>query len=441
MRSTKNHLEWILVWLALFATTAAFAGPGDVTVTVDPFPAPTVSEFPPNTPPTNPPLRPGEAADHGFDMRVLRTSSLPINTVQTGNPDNPFKATVGSDLSYKATVTQNEIRQPNNAGQDLTDHEMGHSDLTKDEYMRSAKKKVEEAFRGFPGSMYLGATAQEAQQKVAKEERRRKEAAENAIKMQTGILNEKYDKITAHGKGPNATPLPGLDTETGKTFAKAERDGVLSGLDSLVPNSHQDYGGINDPISVSLDFDRSSLSFGGDSLLDLALSPMDSILGRGRVQLDPVIWIGLAENGTVHLSDTTLQIFDNTTGDLLMDAFVFNLYYMPSSLPGFPGMIQGGLDIPPDFAGGIHNSIGSDFLAGMQSASAGGAQTGLWFFPKRGLFDSRGTSQFNGESITGTLIIGLPTPEPSTLTLFLVGLVGLAWYLRHNRIAGRPPTA
>jgi hypothetical protein len=89
----------------------------------------------------------------------------------------------------------------------------------------------------------------------------------------------------------------------------------------------------------------------------------------------------------VLLADVPIKIFDGFTGDTLLDGYLLQVAYMPSTLAGYPGMIQGYLDIPPQWARGIRNTIGSPFLNNLQAASNLGMQTTVWIFPSAPLFD------------------------------------------------------
>jgi hypothetical protein len=99
---------------------------------------------------------------------------------------------------------------------------------------------------------------------------------------------------------------------------------------------------------------------------------------------------------------------------------------MQSSVPGFGGMIQAYLDIPPLFTGeGIENTIGSTFLSSFQSvlddASIISRPT-FWFFTDQMLF--AGSSQAIVLSSTGEMEFGVSIPEPGTTPL-LAGALGL----------------
>jgi hypothetical protein len=76
-------------------------------------------------------------------------------------------------------------------------------------------------------------------------------------------------------------------------------------------------------------------------------------------------------------------------------------------------MIEGYLDIPPDYTGDVNNLIGSPLLDS--------GPTGFWFYLNSPLFDSGGNILIaSGDSIDGSLKIGTPTPEPNYSVLLML---------------------
>ena len=126
-------------------------------------------------------------------------------------------------------------------------------------------------------------------------------------------------------------------------------------------------------------------------------------------------------------------------GDVLMDAVLYELTYMPSTVPGYAGMIQGGLDIPPVFAGGINNTLNSTFLDAMVTASAVGEPTMFWFFADEALFDNEGGSLIPLTGITGAFEFAVGVPEPSSIILFTIAMLAAArvhWRCKYTQVAG-----
>ena len=229
---------------------------------------------------------------------------------------------------------------------------------------------------------------------------------------QLNTLNEKYDELTDHGRGKSNDPKSGkfLDTNTGTAEdAGGKRQGAEGRSTGRCTNSAKPWGARHSTRRSSSSYESEHARIWRRPGTHVGLrNPADSVLGRGRVQIDPIVVIGLQENGKIHLSDTASGSgWSRTTAGVLMDAFLFELAYMPSSLPGFAGMIQGHLDIPPPFAGGINNTIGSDYITAMQAASLAGEPTTFWFFVERPLFDAQGMFLIGNEAVVGSLKFGV----------------------------------
>jgi hypothetical protein len=65
--------------------------------------------------------------------------------------------------------------------------------------------------------------------------------------------------------------------------------------------------------------------------------------------------------GVNQLADGMVRSLNATTG--AENGFISQIpAYMPSTLPGFAGMIEGYPDIPPAFTGDLDNSVGSSSL-------------------------------------------------------------------------------
>ncbi len=404
-----GRLAWSVTMLTALATPAHAQ---DVDVTAQPWPAPTIEPF--DAPP--PDLGAGEAAD--ATPFVSATGAAFTGTASGGD----FTVTTVGGVTTSGHTT---IRQPSTASPTLAGHERGHDDLSKDEYNNRAAQKVKDAMRGFSGQTFkgVGATTAEklanAKQQAADERDRRLNRAVDAILQQMNTLNTKYDTLTTHGTSPTET------TDKGKKDAIAERaQAPKAGQNSQLPDTSKPFAGFDAFASLVVSNDRVGLT--GSPLLDVASDSTDAIVGRGAVQLQPFVFIGPQENGTMHLSDTSLRIVDIASGAVLMNAFIFEAAYIPSGPAGFAGTIQGFLDIPPEFAGGIHNTIGSSFLDQMQAASAAGRPTDFWLFTTDPLFDAQGGVLVDPDGTTAALRIGTPVPEPASIVLLVTALLGLA---------------
>ncbi|MBN1508833.1 MAG: hypothetical protein JW955_18435 [Sedimentisphaerales bacterium] len=333
------------------------------------------------------------------------------------------------------------IREPEdckNSDPALHAHELGHDKLNKYEYENHAKEKMETAFEGFVGQTFVGegdtpeVRDANALDKAIKERDRRANAGRGAILDQMDKLGEKYDQLTHHGLCDNAnTP----DNETGVAQAIAERekppeasstpatpagDGQQQSEQPQQPEEtgkkDKDYSYTpgKGPGTVRFDEEQQYLIFneGEPTPITWSGDPLDPILGRGAVSIDPMIRIGPLDNGSIWLSDTRLRIIDSADPEnTLMTAFVFEIAYIPPPRwPGSIGVIQGYLDIPPEWAGGINNTIDSPFLSNLQAASTAGEMTTFWFYPDQDLFNQNGQSLVSGTGVQGTLVLGVGIP-------------------------------
>ncbi|HKO19734.1 MAG TPA: PEP-CTERM sorting domain-containing protein [Acidobacteriaceae bacterium] len=247
---------------------------------------------------------------------------------------------------------------------------------------------------------------------------------------QIDTLNKKYDDLTKHGTSTTVTSAKGED------MAKKElKLASAAGQSSFHPVGGSGVAGTADPPSVSFNPTSSLLSFSSGRVDFSGAGVIDPLLGSS-LTVNSTVSIGLQSNGTIHLGDSELTIQKN--GQLLLHGYLIEAAYMSSSLPGFAGMIQASLDIPPDSTWtGINNNIGSPVLATLNGYIGSGDHLPLfWFYTNQPLFDA------NGHPITlsseGVIKFGIPVPEPSTATLLVVGLVLLCWITWHRRCTANP---
>ncbi len=391
---------WVsLLFLALLTVSAATASAG---VTVTPWGPPDITEFPPDNPP--PDLPPGEDAD--------ATAWIGWSGGAVGGSWNPADSTFTVTSLGDITLTgHTDIRVPSNADSALRAHESGHDSLNHYEYDQNAKKKVEDAMRGFTGMKFKGKGATNAERAAdalaqAQAERdRRMQAAMDAIFRQMNVLNSTYDGLTDHGTSET------VNTAQGITQAIAEHCvAPPAGQDPLVPDGSKSNCAALGGSQGFFDEAVGSLVVVGPGLINEAQFPTDPIVGRGAVHVQHFLLIGAQENGTVHLADTYVQIVDTVTGDSLLDGYLAEAAYMPANVPGYLGMIQAYLVIPPPWAHGIENTIGSPFLAGMEAANMAGELTTVWLYSPLPLFDLLGNPLVPPEGVPLALTLGIANP-------------------------------
>lgn len=417
--------SWIALVLAVSvaAVAPAQANNGTVDVNVQPLGDPEIQEFDPSSPPA------GIGKDGADAKTTVEFDGGGFNTGFDSGTGKFFTKDVDPVNLMGKTV----IRIPKDASEKLKKHEQGHHTLGQDEYGRAANK-IKDAMRGFEGQMFMGTgatfgdRAKDANKQAVKERDRRLEVARKAIDQQMTTINNKYDNLTDHSKSST------VDTDKGIKETRKERNRAPSaGEQSAVFDRARPFAGVATPTQLLYDQSQDLVSLDGNLVIDFAGDPTDPLIGRGRITVTPFVAIGLQENQTVHLSDTRFMIVDETNGDLLLNGYLFEAAYMPSSRPGFAGMIQGYLDVPPAFASeGVMNTIGSPFLDGIQSASAGSRDTMFRYFTDNQVFDAEGRVLLGQEGTTGQLMMGVVSPEPATIVLFSAGLLGIMG-LRHRR--------
>ena len=400
----RRWVPWAaLITLALLTAPAAVATAG---VIVSPWGPPSTTEFPPESPPP-------DLGDEDADAQpALGWSGGAVGG--TWNPaDSTF--TVGS-LGDITLSGHTNIRVPSDADSALRAHENGHDQLNKHEYDQNAKKKVEDALRGFTGMKFKGEGATDAARradalaKAEAERNRRMDRALAAIAQQMDALGAAYDDLTDHGRSDTVNTTEGV--------AQAIAQHALAppaGLNPLEPDESKASCGVPSGDWAFFDEIAQRLHVAGLGLINETSLPMDPIVGRGAVHVEPFVFIGPQENGTVHLSDTYLQIVDMATGDSLLNGYLVEAAYMPANVPGFAGMIQAYLVILPPWAHGIENTIGSPFLAGMQAADDTGELTMVWLYSVAPLFDLLGTCLIPPEGVPLALTLGVAASQPGAV--------------------------
>ena len=384
-----------LAFLAVLAP-AAFAQ-----VTVNPWGPPDVQPFDPAHPP---PGLGGEGADASptVDWSASGTTSYWDPETNTYTVESLGEITISGHTT---------IRVPEGAPPELLEHENGHDRLSKHEYDQRAKAKMEDAMRGFVGMKFVGEGSTDADRmanarsKAQAEMKKRGDRAKAAIQKQMDVLNGKYDKLTKHGTSGT--------TADGEAKAKEEQaKAPPAGNAPSKADDSKEHGRADNQQRSYFDGPSQGLAIIGPGLINSAMHPYDPIIGRGKVLVDSLVLVGLQASGGVLLSDTRLQIVDAATQDTLLDGFVFQVASIPSTLPGYAGMIQAYLDIPPASVGGIKNTIGSPFLNGMQAASDAGQLTRVWFYAAAPLFDGSGACVIPPGGVPVSTVVGVAEPPP-----------------------------
>ena len=409
------------LWASFLVPQASAAPPA---VTVTPMVTNPVAEFDPNKaagapagPPNNLPGPPLGANN----MPLIPAGSNGFTYCTPNAAFGPSGITVTATATiYVPALPANPSAQDTLDHQLLLAHEQGHARLCSIEYIRTAQTKVSEATSDLTGTTLQAALLR----------------AIMALEDQRKILSDKYDLLTMNGTSKT------VNAEQGEALALAERDAPPPGGLPGRPYTSRQWGfTAPDPARVFFDPLTDRLSLGGDVLITDTANPLDPIRGRGAFEFDPMLVIGPAANGSIHLADTAFRIRDTFTGDLLLNGYLLEIGYLPSTLPGFAGMLQGFLDIPPLFAGGISNTIASQLLDAFAAGSLAGDAPTVWFFADQPLFDPGGHSQTGLPfEITGNLKGGFSdyrfVPEPASVWLLLAGF--MAWATRLKGAWRRP---
>ena len=420
-RRFLGNLLSAALWASFLVPQASAAPP---TVTATPMVTNPVVVFDPSkaagTPAGPPNNLPGPPVD-AKKMPTVPAGADAVTSCDARGTAGPNGVTVtGVVTIYVPVLPANPTAEETQVDQELRAHEQGHVDLCKNEYAKNAQKKFSEAI-----SDLTGTTLQKALDR-----------GREAFLDQEKILSDKFDRLTKDGTSNTVTASQGV------SMALAERDAPPPGEAPGKPDTSKQWGfTAPDPARVFFDPLTNRLSLGGDVLITDTANPLDPIRGRGAFEFDPMLVIGPAANGSIHLADTAFRIRDTFTGDLLLNGYLLEIGYLPSTLPGFAGMLQGFLDIPPLFAGGISNTIASQLLDAFAAGSLAGDAPAVWFFADQPLFDPGGHSQTGLPfEITGNLKGGFSdyrfVPEPASVWLLLAGF--MAWATRLKGAWRRP---
>lgn len=391
-----------ILLVVIIIITFSFLGQllAKITVTSSGWRPPVVHPFPANSPPP-------DLKDANADANSSVGGSGRITRGKYKDPN--FKPTeVVVDVNG-GTV----IREPNNCDPNLHGHEMGHDELSKWEFDRNAVKKMEDAMKGFDEMVFTGegntpgARYKDAANKAAAELQRRLDAGLAAIQEQVNNVNVKYDELTGHGTKEDPNTSEGVE-EAKKEFSTPAEPGSVNVVPRDDPNDPNVPKGTG-PSGATVDPNSKKMELPGRTPLSNSQNPVDPINGRGQAGVNKMIVIGMQENGTLHLSGTTMDIIDACEPyNVLMKGFICNVCYRPSNLEGFGGMVQGYLDIPPSiYGGGINNTIGSPWLEQMQAAADRGEYMCFWFYSFDEMFDEDGNWLLGPDTAEGQMVLGI----------------------------------
>lgn len=276
-----------------------------------------------------------------------------------------------------------------------------------------------------------GNTQQEKQNDAAdqatEEYNKRLDRALAAIAQQGQTVGEKFDKLTEHGTGTAEDTSEGksLDTDAGLTETRAEKaKAPEAGKQAYIPNQTDKPYVLASNTTLTVGDATDMISLAGTASIDSGASLSDPVFGA-EISISDLVYIGLLDTGAGLVSDGAIQITDPGSGDVLLDGFLFELAFMPSTIDGFSNMLQGYLDVPPVFAGGV-SPLGSDALSALDATSSDPNNLSMFYY----LFDDPLPMDADGNltttSLTGSVKIGIaPVPVPAGLPLVLTGAASL----------------
>jgi hypothetical protein len=395
----------------------AFAG----ILTVKPWGTPDVQVFDHRYPP------PGVGKDSADCRgRVEWTGGDP-----TGNYTDADSTYVVGDLADVELTGHSLIRLPDNADGDLVDHENAHDRLNRMEYQNHARKKFAAAKKGLIGRKFkgVGATWQDRVANAKNQARAARDsafaAADSSVIKQMRVLSEIFDFVTNHGQSELLSAVQGEELVRG----------VHAAAPTLcMPQKRKDEskqkasGGVTNRIIYS-DLER-ALGYAGAGEIVQTTNPTDPVRTEGRVLVEGFTVIGPQEDGSILLSDSRIRIEQWSTGDTLLVGYLIEAGYLPADGGGPGGVVQAYLAIVPAWAGGVRNTIGSDFLAEMQVASETLPLVMVWLESPVPLFDSTGVCLVPPMGVVAPFSIGY--------VLMTAGVDGDAGVRRPDRLLVSP---
>jgi hypothetical protein len=387
-------LGTILIVLDLQVTGSA------LTVNTQSWGDPNITTFPPGSPP---PGMQGDA-DENPEVNVWGT----FKAVRTGK--NTAKAVnVVVDANGRT-----HIRMPADADPNLRAHEDGHDRVNESEYNRKAKKKIEEAFRGFeePRTFPPGTTPEQMLEAIQKDFNERRNKAAKAIIDQMDEAGKRYDAPDLTDGGHNTAMAPEeaakkVEEESEKAEKKKEQHN-----NKETPTSEEEakkaIGGTD---AKKKQQDEQKIVFEPNTVPVNATDSADTINGRGTIELGEITPLGNDGPGVVYCADSHIRLLDMAEPNgLFFEAGLYAVRIAPATLPGYAQMLQGVLNVWE-----VDNAIGSDFLAYVQQADEQDKYLSLWFYATEPMVDEDGRWIAAG-NVAGQVIITVASDADITMT-------------------------
>lgn len=417
-KGLKMCMVAAVVTISVLLFTAVVWGNG-ITVTVNDYPDVTVHNYDPKNPPEGVEF---ETDDDGNPLPGLAKAVPEYKSSCSVKWDAESETYKINNVTITIDVVS-DIYVPQGTAEDskLMKHEKGHHTLFKWEYDRRIQQKfktrLDTLLRDWSNSSPN--TQQGADAAAAALETKVSEVGNIAYDIAYRQLDQtswKFDKLTDHGRNI-------VTADQGITKAKEELTRPGAGTESETPLQSWT-GGVGDTSTVSFDSVTGTVAFAGNLIFDNAPVAEDTLIGRAAIEIEPMIWIGKLDNGATWLGDTAIGIRDTVSGEVLAEGLLLEAAWTESTLPGYAGMLQAYLDIPPDWTGCFDNFIDSELLEDLYEASQSETLEAMfWFFADAEVFDSDGLPLDPGADITGSIMLGV-VPEPATLVLLALG--GLA---------------
>lgn len=411
-----------LAAVALAAGLPPAASAGDVEVTVQPWPDPVVETYDPAD---------GKPAGVGADEDAAAIPKVEVDgKLDVQNTADGVKVTGVRDLTVTGT---SRIILPKDADADLKAHEQAHDTLNEEEYA-NAERKTKAAFAGFVGKVFVGAGAtpterqDDAFRQAEEDFNARLARAADGTSAQQNVINEKFDKLTAHGTGvgDGTKADETLNTDAGLKEARAEKAKAPdAGKQSFIPNRKTSPFVLASSATLALDIDANLIALTTPATIDGGAAAGDTLAGA-QIDIGNLPFIGLLPNGAALLADTTIRLVDPVTGVVLLDGFLFELAFMPAGVDGFQSVLQGYLDVPPVFAGGVAPA-GSALLQDLVAAADDPLRLSMFTLLFDGPIPVDAFGNLNVSTLTGTILIGTTSiPLPASLPLLVVAVATLA---------------